>query len=150
MQFILFLEHLCEVVFPVWGLPDPSTLQILLSCPPWASDGLQILNLSSEWHHPPPHRTAGGEGGGEGKRGGLGRWISRQWSSQQSGAMAAGVEEGDSHMEDLLDQGLGMEETGHCLLLRRPSLKETYHSDSLLAPDTDFMTGRDTKRCFLI
>ncbi|KAM6992274.1 uncharacterized protein LKV04_008329 isoform 3-T3 [Tautogolabrus adspersus] len=52
--------------------------------------------------------------------------------------MAAGTEEGDAHMEELLDQGLGMEETGHDLL-RRPSLKECYHSDSLLAPDTDFM-----------
>uniref|UniRef100_A0A3B4YWK9 Echinoderm microtubule-associated protein-like 1 n=1 Tax=Stegastes partitus TaxID=144197 RepID=A0A3B4YWK9_9TELE len=47
--------------------------------------------------------------------------------------------EGDSHMEELVDHGLGMEETAHGLL-RRPSLKETYHSDSLLAPDTDFMT----------
>lgn len=46
-------------------------------------------------------------------------------------------------MEDLVDQGLGMEETVHSLL-RRPSLKESYHSDSLLAPDTDFMTGRKT------
>lgn len=51
--------------------------------------------------------------------------------------------EGDAHMDELLlDQGLGMEETDHGLL-RRPSLKETYHCDSLLlAPDTDFMTGR--------
>uniref|UniRef100_A0A3Q1FJN7 Echinoderm microtubule-associated protein-like 1 n=1 Tax=Acanthochromis polyacanthus TaxID=80966 RepID=A0A3Q1FJN7_9TELE len=47
--------------------------------------------------------------------------------------------EGDSHMEELVDHGLGMEETAHDLL-RRPSLKESYHSDSLLAPDTDFMT----------
>ncbi|XP_037606011.1 echinoderm microtubule-associated protein-like 1 isoform X1 [Sebastes umbrosus] len=53
--------------------------------------------------------------------------------------MAAGIEEGDAHMEELVDQGLGMEETAHGLL-RRPSLKESYHSDSLLAPDTDFMT----------
>ncbi|XP_036943349.1 echinoderm microtubule-associated protein-like 1 [Acanthopagrus latus] len=61
--------------------------------------------------------------------------------------MAAGTLEGDSHMEELLDQdqdqdqdqGLGMEETDHGLL-RRPSMKESYHSDSLLAPDTDFMT----------
>uniref|UniRef100_A0A4W6DN41 EMAP like 1 n=1 Tax=Lates calcarifer TaxID=8187 RepID=A0A4W6DN41_LATCA len=53
--------------------------------------------------------------------------------------MAAGTAEGDTHMEDLVDQGLGMEETVHSLL-RRPSLKESYHSDSLLAPDTDFMT----------
>lgn len=43
----------------------------------------------------------------------------------------------DSPMEELVDQGLGMEETG----LRRPSFRETYHHDSLLAPDTDFMTG---------
>lgn len=55
--------------------------------------------------------------------------------------MAAGTLEGDAHMDELLDQGLGMEETDH-RLLRRPSLKENYHSDSLLAPDTDFMTGR--------
>lgn len=54
--------------------------------------------------------------------------------------MAEGTAEGDSHMEELLDHGLGMEETAHGLL-RRPSLKESYHSDSLLAPDTDFMTG---------
>ncbi|XP_045917169.1 echinoderm microtubule-associated protein-like 1 [Micropterus dolomieu] len=53
--------------------------------------------------------------------------------------MAAGTAEMDTHMEELLDQGLGMEETAHGLL-RRPSLKEIYHSDSLLAPDTDFMT----------
>ncbi|XP_029281399.1 echinoderm microtubule-associated protein-like 1 [Cottoperca gobio] len=53
--------------------------------------------------------------------------------------MAAGIEEGDSHMEELVDQGLGMEETARGLL-RRPSLKESYHSDSMLAPDTDFMT----------
>ncbi|XP_073348469.1 uncharacterized protein [Pagrus major] len=52
--------------------------------------------------------------------------------------MAAGTLEGDAHMEELLDQGLGMEETDQGLL-RRPSLKESYHSDSLLAPDTDFM-----------
>ncbi|XP_023285765.1 echinoderm microtubule-associated protein-like 1 isoform X1 [Seriola lalandi dorsalis] len=53
--------------------------------------------------------------------------------------MAAGTTEGDTHMEELVDQGLGMEDTAHDLL-RRPSLKESYHSDSLLAPDTDFMT----------
>uniref|UniRef100_A0A8D3A071 Echinoderm microtubule-associated protein-like 1 n=1 Tax=Scophthalmus maximus TaxID=52904 RepID=A0A8D3A071_SCOMX len=53
--------------------------------------------------------------------------------------MAAGAAEGDALMEELVDQGLGMEETGHDLL-RRPSLKESYNSDSLLAPDTDFMT----------
>ncbi|XP_040920693.1 echinoderm microtubule-associated protein-like 1 [Toxotes jaculatrix] len=53
--------------------------------------------------------------------------------------MAAGTAEGDTHMDELVDQGLGMEETAHDLL-RRPSLKESYHSDSLLAPDTDFMT----------
>ncbi|XP_031166412.1 echinoderm microtubule-associated protein-like 1 isoform X6 [Sander lucioperca] len=53
--------------------------------------------------------------------------------------MAAGVEEGHTHMEELVDQGLGMEETGHGLL-GRPSLKENYNSDCLLAPDTDFMT----------
>uniref|UniRef100_I3IX03 EMAP like 1 n=1 Tax=Oreochromis niloticus TaxID=8128 RepID=I3IX03_ORENI len=53
--------------------------------------------------------------------------------------MAEGTAEGDTHMEELLDHGLGMEETAHGLL-RRPSLKESYHSDSLLAPDTDFMT----------
>ncbi|XP_028461819.1 echinoderm microtubule-associated protein-like 1 [Perca flavescens] len=53
--------------------------------------------------------------------------------------MAAGVEEGHTHMEELVDQGLGMEETAHGLL-GRPSLKENYNSDCLLAPDTDFMT----------
>nr|XP_046230090.1 echinoderm microtubule-associated protein-like 1 [Scatophagus argus] len=53
--------------------------------------------------------------------------------------MAASTPEGDAHMEELLDQGLGMEETEHGLL-SRPSLKGSYHSDSLLAPDTDFMT----------
>lgn len=56
-------------------------------------------------------------------------------------AMAAGTAEGFTHMEELVDQGLGMEETAHGLL-RRPSLKESYHCDSLLAPDTDFLTGR--------
>lgn len=59
--------------------------------------------------------------------------------------MAAGTPEGDAHMEELLDQGLGMEETDHGLL-RRPSLKENYHRDSLLAPDADFMTGREPSR----
>ncbi|XP_069572285.1 echinoderm microtubule-associated protein-like 1 [Brachyistius frenatus] len=62
--------------------------------------------------------------------------------------MATGTAVGDAHMEELVDHGLGMEETAHGLgmeetahgLLRRPSLKESYHSDSLLAPDTDFMT----------
>ncbi|KAM9551006.1 echinoderm microtubule-associated protein-like 1 isoform 1-T1 [Salvelinus alpinus] len=50
--------------------------------------------------------------------------------------MASGTSMEDSPMEELVDQGLGMEEMG----LRRPSLRETYHQDSLLAPDTDFMT----------
>ncbi|XP_039982088.1 echinoderm microtubule-associated protein-like 1 [Xiphias gladius] len=53
--------------------------------------------------------------------------------------MAASTADRDTHMEELVDQGLGMEETAHGLL-RRPSLKESYHSDSMLAPDTDFMT----------
>ncbi|KAG7509560.1 hypothetical protein JOB18_047844 [Solea senegalensis] len=53
--------------------------------------------------------------------------------------MAADTAQEDTHMDELVDQGLGMEETTHCLP-RRPSLKESYHSDSLLAPDTDFMT----------
>lgn len=55
--------------------------------------------------------------------------------------MAAGTEDGDAHMEELVDHGLGMEETAHDLL-RRPSLKQNYRGDCLLAPDTDFMTGR--------
>lgn len=55
--------------------------------------------------------------------------------------MAAGIAE--AHMEELVDQGLGMEETAQDSMLRRPSLKEIYHSDSLLAPDTDFMTGTE-------
>lgn len=59
-----------------------------------------------------------------------------------SGGMAAGTSEGDAHMEEMVDQGLGMEETDQGLP-RRPSLKENYHSDSLLAPDTDFMTGTE-------
>nr|XP_046154752.1 echinoderm microtubule-associated protein-like 1 isoform X2 [Oncorhynchus gorbuscha] len=50
--------------------------------------------------------------------------------------MASGTSMEDSPMEELVDQGLGMEE----MVLRRPSLRETYHHDSLLAPDTDFMT----------
>lgn len=57
-----------------------------------------------------------------------------------SRAMAAGSTAGDTLMEELVDQGLGMEETAHGLL-RRPSLKGIYHSDMLLAPDTDFMAG---------
>lgn len=60
--------------------------------------------------------------------------------------MAAGTAEADAHMEELVDQGLGMEETAHHSMLRRPSLKEIYHSDSLLAPDTDFMTGTDLSK----
>lgn len=55
--------------------------------------------------------------------------------------MAAGSPVGDAHMEELVDHGLGMEETDQSLL-RRQSLRETYHSDSLLNPDTDFITGR--------
>ncbi|XP_031656859.1 echinoderm microtubule-associated protein-like 1 isoform X1 [Oncorhynchus kisutch] len=50
--------------------------------------------------------------------------------------MASGMSMEVSPMEELVDQGLGMEEMG----LRRPSLRETYRHDSLLAPDTDFMT----------
>ncbi|KAM6915625.1 echinoderm microtubule-associated protein-like 1 isoform 2-T2 [Xenentodon cancila] len=42
-------------------------------------------------------------------------------------------------MDELVDHGLGMEEMTHSLA-GRPSLKDSYHSDSLLAPDTDFMT----------
>ncbi|XP_072218814.1 uncharacterized protein [Leuresthes tenuis] len=53
--------------------------------------------------------------------------------------MAAGTMEGDTNMEELVDHGLGMEETSHGLL-RRPSLKGSYQGDCLLAPDTDFMT----------
>uniref|UniRef100_A0A673BJX0 EMAP like 1 n=1 Tax=Sphaeramia orbicularis TaxID=375764 RepID=A0A673BJX0_9TELE len=53
-------------------------------------------------------------------------------------AASTAVDE-DTNMEEMVDQGLGMEETTHSLL-RRPSLKESFHSDSLLAPDTDFMT----------
>ncbi|CAG01505.1 unnamed protein product [Tetraodon nigroviridis] len=53
--------------------------------------------------------------------------------------MAAGSPEGDAHMEELVDHGLGMEETDQGLL-RRPSLRESFHRDSLLAPDADFMT----------
>lgn len=63
-------------------------------------------------------------------------------SSRPVGRMAAGSSEEDAHMEELLDQGLGMEETDQGLL-RRPSLRESYHSDSLLAPDADFITGRE-------
>lgn len=44
-----------------------------------------------------------------------------------------------------MDHGLGMEETDQGLL-RRPSLRESYHSDSLLAPDADFITGREESR----
>lgn len=54
--------------------------------------------------------------------------------------MAAGTTEEDVLMDEMVDQGLGLEETGRSLL-PRPSLKESYHSDSLLAPDTDFMAG---------
>lgn len=41
-------------------------------------------------------------------------------------------------MDELVDNSVGMED-----LLRRPSLKESFHSDSLLAQDSDFMTGRN-------
>ena len=51
------------------------------------------------------------------------------------------AEDSDTHMDEAVDQGLGMEETGHGLL-RSPSLRETYNSDSLLAPATDFMGGQ--------
>ncbi|XP_028296119.1 echinoderm microtubule-associated protein-like 4 [Gouania willdenowi] len=49
---------------------------------------------------------------------------------------AAGTAEEDTHMEELVDHGLGMEEETDHGLLR----KESYQSDCLLAPDTDFMT----------
>lgn len=58
--------------------------------------------------------------------------------------MAASTPEGDAHMEELVDQDLGMEETDKGQL-RRPSLKENYHRDSLLAPDADFITGRQLR-----
>lgn len=129
----------------------------------------QVLNLSSEWHHhlsaPSTHssRDFWGWEGGKARGGGRPLWcfregeLARQWSvgdlvgahritaTHSIRGMAAGSPEGDAHMEELLDQGLGMEETDHCLL-RRPSLKENYHSDSLLAPDTDFMAGRELSR----
>lgn len=85
-------------------------------------------------------------------RGSVRRWQSERWQpmvlnrrwrrhAEAPGGMAAGSPEGDAHMEELVDHGLGMEETEQGLL-RRPSLRETYHSDSLLAPDADFITGR--------
>uniref|UniRef100_A0A3Q2ZDY4 Echinoderm microtubule-associated protein-like 1 n=1 Tax=Hippocampus comes TaxID=109280 RepID=A0A3Q2ZDY4_HIPCM len=56
--------------------------------------------------------------------------------------MAAGMAKGD--LEELVDPGLGMEEDPGALL-KRGSLKEGYHSDSLLAPDADSMTdGRSS------
>ncbi|XP_034017640.1 echinoderm microtubule-associated protein-like 1 [Thalassophryne amazonica] len=51
--------------------------------------------------------------------------------------MATSTEE--AHLEELVNQGLSVEEVVHSLL-RTSSLKESCHSDSLLAPDTDFMT----------
>ncbi|CAL8314047.1 unnamed protein product [Boreogadus saida] len=47
---------------------------------------------------------------------------------------------GGTPLEELVDQGLGMmeEETGP---MGRASHRGSFHSDSLLAPDTDFMTG---------
>lgn len=58
-------------------------------------------------------------------------------------AMAASAAEEDANMEELMYHGLGMDETTQSPD-RRPSLKESFHSDSLLAPDTDFMTGEKT------
>ncbi|XP_077367294.1 uncharacterized protein LOC144010725 isoform X2 [Festucalex cinctus] len=56
--------------------------------------------------------------------------------------MAEGTAEGD--LEELVNPGLGMEEDPGALL-KRGSLKESCHSDSLLAPDTDSMTdGRSS------
>uniref|UniRef100_A0A3P9JHC4 EMAP like 1 n=1 Tax=Oryzias latipes TaxID=8090 RepID=A0A3P9JHC4_ORYLA len=49
------------------------------------------------------------------------------------------MEEAEAHMEEQVDQGLGMEEGPHGFP-ERPSPKESFNSDSLLAPDTDFMT----------
>ncbi|XP_077597250.1 uncharacterized protein LOC144212927 [Stigmatopora nigra] len=55
--------------------------------------------------------------------------------------MAAATSEGDS--EELVDPGLGMEEENGAL--KRDSLRGSYHSDSLLAPDGDSMTdGRSS------
>lgn len=50
--------------------------------------------------------------------------------------MQAIIAEEDASMEELDDHNLQMEETAQGLL-RTPSLKESYHSD------TDFMTGKD-------
>ncbi|XP_061609130.1 echinoderm microtubule-associated protein-like 1 isoform X2 [Phyllopteryx taeniolatus] len=56
--------------------------------------------------------------------------------------MASDTAVGDS--EELVDPGLGMEEDPGALL-NKGSLKESYHSDSLLAPDADSMTdGRSS------
>uniref|UniRef100_A0A3P9LMB8 EMAP like 1 n=1 Tax=Oryzias latipes TaxID=8090 RepID=A0A3P9LMB8_ORYLA len=49
------------------------------------------------------------------------------------------MEEAEAHMEEQVDQSLGMEEGAHGFP-ERPSPKESFNSDSLLAPDTDFMT----------
>ncbi|XP_024146906.1 uncharacterized protein LOC112157991 isoform X2 [Oryzias melastigma] len=47
------------------------------------------------------------------------------------------MEEAEALMEEQVDQG--MEEAAHSFL-ERPSPKESFNSDSLLAPDADFMT----------
>ncbi|XP_057678382.1 echinoderm microtubule-associated protein-like 1 isoform X2 [Corythoichthys intestinalis] len=55
--------------------------------------------------------------------------------------MAAATSEGD--LEELVDPGLGMEEESGGL--KRGSLRGSYHSDSLLAPDGDSLTdGRSS------
>lgn len=140
--------------FPMSLHPHTQTLDSSYSCPPqsfrWLIRSLiyppSDITVSLQ-PPPPPHTLLTGLGEElevEVAEGELARRLrlSETTETPSVSARAMATLEENANMDDLLlDQGLGMEETDHHLL-RRPSLKETYHCDSLLAPDTDFMAGR--------
>lgn len=140
--------------FPMSLHPHAQTLDSSYSCPPqsfrWLIRSLiyppSDITVSLQ-PPPPPHTLLTGLGEElevEVAEGELARRLrlSETTETPSVRARAMATLEENANMDDLLlDQGLGMEETDHHLL-RRPSLKETYHCDSLLAPDTDFMAGR--------
>lgn len=135
--------------------PHTQTLDSSYSCPPqsfrWLIRSLiyPLSDITVSLQPPPPplHTLLTGLGEElevEVAEGELARRLrlSETTETPSVRALAMATLEENANMDDLLlDQGLGMEETDH-RLLRRPSLKETYHCDSLLAPDTDFLTGR--------
>lgn len=155
MNLHLFSENLriCNA-FPMSLHPHAQILDSSYSCPPqsfrWLIRSLIYppSDITVSPQPPPPLHTLltglGEELEVEVAEGELARRLRLSETTETPSvcARAMATLEENANMDDLLlDQGLGMEETDHHLL-RRPSLKETYHCDSLLAPDTDFMAGR--------